>query len=456
MGATAFSSLKNGSRPWGSQQQQQQQRLHRPSSLTKQWVHLDREADMYEEMMGGQRYEMSPLPDSMMPTTLFVGNLCEFVGDDDLSQLFCSVTSLKSLPACIVRKPDSTSKRYGFVSFPTVQEKEAALLRFDGYEYKGRSMKVECIKDHPTGGRVLLPESMIHYVLGAVKPTPRTNNKEKKNKIHSLRRISRDDVERLSRGQPAKKKGYGSRSVPHRLNDLERQEMTRAQTKGFVTVVGGGNRRTRKGSPLKNIHRQWCDARGKPQIVLYKTTTGSEQGPLDMVEVDLAPVRLLGSITDLDELQVALAEYKRAVETAATKAGMSQSMNVEQEMSDSVELEEEEEESEVSDLLDDMIHLDATQLQKLQESWATKPIWKLPPMYAVNAVFWGQRSQAKVMAKELAVLWDLPEESRVPTDDDTRNSSSRRSAGAKRGGRTKMRGLSQHRKRGGGHRQSFY
>lgn len=81
---------------------------------------------MYEQMVGGQRFEMTQLPDSMMQTTLFVGNLCEFVDDEDLSGLFKTVSSLQSVPACVVRKPDMSSRQYGFVSFPNVEEKEVS------------------------------------------------------------------------------------------------------------------------------------------------------------------------------------------------------------------------------------------------------------------------------------------------------------------------------------------
>ena len=87
-------------------------------------------ADIDELMVGGQRYEMSPIPDSMMQTTIFVGNLCEFVSDDDLSHLFRSVSSLQSLPACVVRKPDMTSLQYGFVTFPTEEEKEVRAIGY--------------------------------------------------------------------------------------------------------------------------------------------------------------------------------------------------------------------------------------------------------------------------------------------------------------------------------------
>ena len=88
-----------------------------------------RDADFFEMMVGGERYEMVPLPDSMVDTTCFVGNLCEFVRDDDLSDLFRCVSPLKSaLPACVARKPNMNSLHYGFVSFPSIEQKEVRLL----------------------------------------------------------------------------------------------------------------------------------------------------------------------------------------------------------------------------------------------------------------------------------------------------------------------------------------
>ncbi len=83
-----------------------------------------RDPDMMEMLIGGERYENVPLPDSMLDTTIFVGNLCEFAKDEDLSQQFRSVTNLISLPACVARRPNSQSLKYGFVAFPTVEEKE--------------------------------------------------------------------------------------------------------------------------------------------------------------------------------------------------------------------------------------------------------------------------------------------------------------------------------------------
>lgn len=79
----------------------------------------------FDEMVaGGERYEMVPLPDSMCTTTLWVGNLCEFTTDEQLSGLFSEVSVLSSLPACVARKPNASSRKYGFVTFPSVEEKE--------------------------------------------------------------------------------------------------------------------------------------------------------------------------------------------------------------------------------------------------------------------------------------------------------------------------------------------
>ena len=92
--------------------------------------HLDtlRDADSVECMVGGERYEMVPLPDSMMDTTLFVGNLNEFAQDGDLSNLFQHSSTVHSLPACVARKANYYSLEYGFVAFPTVEQKEVRMI----------------------------------------------------------------------------------------------------------------------------------------------------------------------------------------------------------------------------------------------------------------------------------------------------------------------------------------
>ena len=88
-------------------------------------------------------------------------------------------------------------------------------------------------------------------------------------------------------GDAARRRGTGSRAVPHRLNSEERQQYELAQQKGFLTLAGSGYRRERKGAPLANIWRQLCDARAAPCVLLCK---GAAAGA-DSVLVDLSTLR---------------------------------------------------------------------------------------------------------------------------------------------------------------------
>jgi hypothetical protein len=87
-----------------------------------------RDADVVEMIIGGERYSLIPMPEKMKSTTVFVGNLCEFVQDKDLSSYFSQVSSLTYVPSCVVRKVDTQSMGYGFVSFPNEQEKEVSIF----------------------------------------------------------------------------------------------------------------------------------------------------------------------------------------------------------------------------------------------------------------------------------------------------------------------------------------
>jgi hypothetical protein len=100
-------------------------------------------------------------------------------------------------------------------------------------------------------------------------------------------RPTADDVDRISWGKPAKKKTTGSRGVPHRLNEEERVIYDMARRKGFVEVVGSGWRKERRGAPLVNTYRNWCDARGVPVVYVFKGREG-----VDEVVLDLSPLRL--------------------------------------------------------------------------------------------------------------------------------------------------------------------
>lgn len=102
-----------------------------PVAQSSALFYHDREMDIMEEFVGGRRYEMVELPDSLVETTLFVGNLCEFVTDEMLSAIFQQASSLNFIPAVVCRKPNSSSLKYGFVTFPTVDEKEVCIFSWN-------------------------------------------------------------------------------------------------------------------------------------------------------------------------------------------------------------------------------------------------------------------------------------------------------------------------------------
>jgi len=105
-------------------------------------------------------------------------------------------------------------------------------------------------------------------------------------------RPSLDDVDRLSRGEAAKRRGTGSRAVPHRLNEEEMRAFTVSKKKLYITLKGSGYRRNRRlgnNNPVVNTFRQWADAQAWPAVILEQGT-GSERP--DIVVVDTSPMRL--------------------------------------------------------------------------------------------------------------------------------------------------------------------
>lgn len=104
-----------------------------------------------------------------------------------------------------------------------------------------------------------------------------------------------DDVMRISQGRAAKRRGTGSRAVPHRLNEDERIRYDVAIERGFLTLdSNAGYRRERKGSPLFNTWRMWNDARTKPAIMFVKR---GQRRPMDELWIDVSTMR-----EDLHEL----------------------------------------------------------------------------------------------------------------------------------------------------------
>ena len=113
-------------------------------------------------------------------------------------------------------------------------------------------------------------------------------------------RPSLDDVERISKGLAAKKRGVGSRQVPHRLNEDERKEWDLSKKRKFLILRGTGYRRERGDAPLANIYRNLCDAKAIPCISIVKKlgisiTSGGNaaenQTLEDIVTVDFSTLR---------------------------------------------------------------------------------------------------------------------------------------------------------------------
>jgi hypothetical protein len=71
----------------------------------------------------------------------------------------------------------------------------------------------------------------------------------------------KDDVERLSRGQPTRAK-IGSRRIGHRLTQKERLLFEAAKRQGFLKVPASGIRPN-----VLNIYRLWCAVEGRDFIL---------------------------------------------------------------------------------------------------------------------------------------------------------------------------------------------
>lgn len=215
-------------------------------------------------------------------------------------------------------------------------------------------------------------------------------------------RPSLDDVERLSHGQAAKKRGTGSRNICHRLNEMERKEFDLAKKMGFVQLRGTGYRRERKGSPLANIHRQLCDALGRPCIEVHR---GLGTDATDEVVVDLSPYRPVGPV-ELDaawEVCVSLEKELMPPTEAAAPAAVASPTEAEGVppaiAPAAVEVLAGEGGEEVAALPALRALWEQTRQSFEEDDWEKKPIWDLPVLsYVYDCT--GDRALAKKIAQE--------------------------------------------------------
>lgn len=75
-------------------------------------------------------------------------------------------------------------------------------------------------------------------------------------------RLSKDDVEKLSRGKASRSKA-GSRGVGHRLTARERSLFEAAKKQGFLKIPVTGIREN-----VRNVYQKWCLAAGQTAVIL--------------------------------------------------------------------------------------------------------------------------------------------------------------------------------------------
>lgn len=412
-------------------------------SVTEQFV---------EEVLGGWKYEMVELPNSLLDTTIFVGNLCEFVTDDMLSNLFQEVSFLQQVPACVLRKPNYSSKKYGFVTFPNVDEKEDAIVRFNGYKLNNRNLKVEDICDFASK-RVQVPEEFVTYSLGSKKKSDGSFNNlwnavTEDNKVghgnrnkKSRRKVKSASVKSDDYKQRDIVRKKSRMKVIRRVNDSSspvRNSLEHAATKGYVTLEGTGFRRGRKSSTLAIIHRELCDLRNKPQVIHCKASSGRI---LDNVIIDLSPLRI-GGLSNATEQNNIWRELRTTIVNSAEDSGMILNPSYEEDNTENIILVDQEKENLTNDQYNKAKNI---------RRWNNGQIKDLPSVSI--GVFEGERVSAKAMIKELAQVWGL-EDSIITKEDLSSKVSIRRKDFGKDGHRKqktkskkiKSKTLSQHRK----------
>ena len=81
-----------------------------------------------------------------MKSKLYVGNLPHETESMDLEKLFSESGTVQSV--YLVKDRDSgRSKGFGFVEMKNQQEAAGAIEKFNGFDFKGRTIKVNLAKD---------------------------------------------------------------------------------------------------------------------------------------------------------------------------------------------------------------------------------------------------------------------------------------------------------------------
>lgn len=86
-----------------------------------------------------------------MGKKLYVGNLSFEVTNKDLEELFAQAGICESV-AVITDRATGQSRGFGFVEMGSNADAQKAIEQFNGYELKGRALKVNEARDREGGG----------------------------------------------------------------------------------------------------------------------------------------------------------------------------------------------------------------------------------------------------------------------------------------------------------------
>jgi hypothetical protein len=205
---------------------------------------------------------------------------------------------------------------------------------------------------------------------------------------------------------PAKKKGTGSRGVPHRLNSDERVLFDLARRKGYLEVVGSGWRSQRRDAPLVNTYRSLCDARGQVAIVLHKkaAAAGGLDVLLDRVVVDLSPLRL-----PQESLKYVAAKILEQCYDGPNGVGrvLGDEIDVDEQDPEEI-LANDDSATQLDDGedVDENMEEDANKLVSASDPTRTRPIYQLPAFFLEWEL---PRPEAKALGKTLAAVFGTAE-----------------------------------------------
>jgi hypothetical protein len=256
---------------------------------------------------------------------------------------------------------------------------------------------VECIRDHPKRGSVKIPEQLVEYVCGRYRATKQQQPSSSSHQQQQQQRAS---------PQPHNKKAHYRRKQPHpppqnqsvrRLSDQDRAEYERSTRRGYLAVSYQHQRG--RGSTLVKAHREWCTAKNKPHIVLFKSVGDSS---VDQVRLDLSTIHGIWDHDNDDDILLLMKHelWKLQIIKAAEGANM-----------DLCGLEEKQQDFDdeysptncfAVDDVDDEDNDDGVEDEDSSET-ATAWIAKLP-----STLFAGERTRAKAMAAQLAEWWEIP------------------------------------------------